>query len=149
LRFRFNPFRPNLCRALWRRAVLIAALLAALLSAQGAVAAELLMYETAGCPWCQRWKSEIGATYPKTPEGQRAPLRVVAMRGVVPAQAPLGEPVRYSPTFVLIDEGREIGRITGYIGEDQFWGLLGVLMKKLDAPHPATGKNAGDKKDKD
>jgi len=38
-------------------------LIAALLSAQGAVAAELLMYETAGCPWCQRWKSEIGREY--------------------------------------------------------------------------------------
>lgn len=137
--FRLNPFRFASCRALWRRAVLIAALLLA----QGAVAAELLMYETAGCPWCQRWKSEIGATYPKTPEGQRAPLRVVAMRGAVPAKPPLGEPVLYSPTFVLVDEGREIGRITGYIGEDQFWGLFGVLVKKLEAGR------LGDKTDKD
>jgi len=35
---------------------------------------------------------------------------------------------------VLVDHGREIGRIRGYPGEDHFWGLLGVLMKKLDAP---------------
>jgi hypothetical protein len=39
---------------------------------------------------------------------------------------------------VLVDRGREIGRIRGYPGEDHFWGLLGVLMKKLDAS--ATGE---------
>jgi hypothetical protein len=34
---------------------------------------------------------------------------------------------------VLVDGGREIGRIRGYPGEDHFWGLLGALLKKLDA----------------
>ena len=40
---------------------------------------------------------------------------------------------RLAPLFVLVDRGHEIGRIRGYPGEDHFWGLLGVLMKKLDA----------------
>jgi hypothetical protein len=34
---------------------------------------------------------------------------------------------------VLIDRGYEIGRIRGYPGEDHFWGLLGVLMNKLNS----------------
>ncbi|MGA8825015.1 MAG: hypothetical protein WB613_19525, partial [Pseudolabrys sp.] len=40
---------------------------------------------------------------------------------------------RLSPLFVLVDKGQEIGRIRGYPGEEHFWGLLGVLMKKLDS----------------
>jgi hypothetical protein len=48
------------------------------------------------------------------------------------------ETERLTPLFVLVDRGREIGRIRGYPGEDHFWGLLGVLMKKLDAS--ATGE---------
>jgi len=28
---------------------------------------------------------------------------------------------------------QRVGRIRGYPGEDHFWGLLGALMKKLDA----------------
>jgi hypothetical protein len=36
--------------------------------------------------------------------------------------------------FVLIDNGHEIGRIRGYPGEENFWGLLGVLVKQLDSP---------------
>src|ERR1035437_9590844 len=48
------------------------------------------------------------------------------------------ETERLTPLFVLVDRGREIGRIRGYPGEDHFWGQLGVLMKKLDAS--ATGE---------
>jgi len=42
-------------------------------------------------------------------------------------------PVVASPTFVLADNGREIGRIVGYPGADFFWGLLGQLLSKLPA----------------
>ena len=39
----------------------------------------------------------------------------------------------YTPTFVLMDGGREIGRIVGYPGEDFFWSLLGELVQRLPA----------------
>ena len=44
----------------------------------------------------------------------------------------LKSPARFSPTFVLTDGGREIGRIEGYPGEDFFWGLLEAMMPKPD-----------------
>ena len=37
------------------------------------------------------------------------------------------------PTLIRVENGREIGRIRGYPGEDFFWGLLGELIKELDA----------------
>jgi thioredoxin-related protein len=37
----------------------------------------------------------------------------------------------YTPTFVLVDKGKEIGRIRGYPGESFFWGLLSVIIEKL------------------
>ena len=40
----------------------------------------------------------------------------------------LVSPIRFTPTFVLVDDGREIGRIEGYPGEDFFWGLLERLL---------------------
>jgi hypothetical protein len=40
---------------------------------------------------------------------------------------------RLTPVFVPVENGREIGRIRGFPGEDHFWGLLGVLMKQLAA----------------
>ena len=90
------------------------------------------MFWDAGCFWCARFDHEIGPIYPKTPEGQRAPLRRVDIAGKTPADLAFVEPERFTPLFVLVDNGREIGRIRGYPGEDHFWGLLDVLLKKLD-----------------
>jgi thioredoxin-related protein len=42
--------------------------------------------------------------------------------------------VRYTPTFVVVHNGREIGRITGYINDDAFWGLLSTLVSKIETP---------------
>ncbi|NGX99515.1 MAG: thioredoxin family protein, partial [Candidatus Afipia apatlaquensis] len=40
-------------------------------------------------------------------------------------------PVRFTPTFIVVDNGREIGRITGYSNDNAFWGLLDALAAKL------------------
>jgi hypothetical protein len=42
---------------------------------------------------------------------------------------------------VLIDKGREVGRIRGYPGEEHFWGLLGVLIRKLDVDGTGRERN--------
>jgi hypothetical protein len=93
---------------------------------------ELLMFERLGCPWCRRWDEEIGAVYPHSPEGQRAPLRRVNLDQRNASVPGLSEPVFYSPTFVLLKNGREIGRITGYMHAEGFWGLLEKLLRNAD-----------------
>jgi thioredoxin-related protein len=98
-----------------------------------AFAAELIMFEQAGCVWCETFDREIAPIYAKTPEGQRAPLRRVNIDYPLPADLSFIAVERLAPLFVLVDKGREVGRIRGYPGEDHFWGLLGVLIKKLGA----------------
>jgi thioredoxin-related protein len=112
----------------------LAAVLLVLLGAR-ATASELVMFERDGCAWCQRWNKEIGAIYDRTQEAQRLPLRRVNLDRQA-AGVTLKEPVRYSPTFVVVDGGAEVGRITGYSNDDSFWGLLGALLGKLP-PSPA------------
>lgn len=99
----------------------------------GARAAELVMFEETGCAWCQAFDREIAPVYPKTEEGRRAPLRRVDISRALPADLAFIQVERLTPLFVLVDHGREIGRIRGYPGDDNFWGLLGALIKKLDA----------------
>ncbi|AXT26733.1 hypothetical protein D1823_09125 [Ruegeria sp. AD91A] len=89
----------------------------------------LLMAEEDGCMWCARWDAEISGIYPKTPEGNAAPLQRVDIHASMPDGIELGRPLYYTPTFVLLNNGREVGRIEGYPGEDFFWGLLGVLLR--------------------
>lgn len=101
--------------------------------AVSARAAELVMFEQAGCVWCAAFDREIAPVYGKTDEGRRAPLRRVDIDRALPPDLGFIQGERLTPLFVLVDKGREIGRIRGYPGDDHFWGLLGVLVKKLDA----------------
>ena len=115
------------------RAVICAALLAIVVPS-GLRAAELVMFTRDGCPWCARFEREVGPIYPKTPEGRLAPLQRVEVKPGGTVMPGLNEPVIAAPTFVLFDEGREIGRITGYLGDDAFWGLLGKMLADMERP---------------
>lgn len=103
---------------------------------------ELLMFEEPGCPFCRRWHAEVGPAYPNTAEGKRAPLRVLSMERPTPQGIALARPIRFSPTFVLIQNGREVGRITGYPGPEFFWPLLEGIMGKLSQSPASARRNA-------
>ena len=110
------------------RAVAALSILVAIASV--ANAAELVMFRRDGCSWCAKWDREIGPIYPKTEFNSRAPLRLVNLdRDPDPPIA--HAPIRYTPTFVLVEDGREIGRIEGYPGDDFFWARLGNLLELL------------------
>jgi thioredoxin-related protein len=101
------------------------------LAGPAAAAAELVMVEEAGCIYCARWNAEIAPAYPKTEEGRAAPLRRIDLNGPVPDDLSLDGPLRITPTFVLVDEGREVARIEGYPGDEFFWPLLGQMLRQL------------------
>ncbi len=99
-------------------------------------AVELIMVEQTGCHYCIEWKTDLGPIYPKTAEGQYAPLRMVQIKNAPPEGVEFTRPVTFTPTFVLVDDGQELARIEGYPGEDFFWGLLTMLLEKhTEFPH--------------
>ncbi len=102
------------------------------------VAMELVMYEQEYCEWCEKWDEEVGVVYSKTKEGKMAPLRKVDIFEAIPEDLKKIRTPRFTPTFVLLDNGKEVGRIRGYPGENFFWGMLGELIKRSQ-------KNARDK----
>lgn len=108
-------------------AILLAALVTAL-TPLPAAAADFVMVERQGCIWCARWNAEIAPIYPKTPEGRTLGLRRIDISEKDPEGFDFARPVIFTPTFVLVEDGQELGRIEGYPGEDFFWGLLGKLM---------------------
>ena len=111
------------------RLLLLFIFVLALASAQ---AAELVMFEQKSCVWCQKFDREIAPAYDKATEGKRAPLRRLDIAQPVPADLAFVRRERFTPVFVLVDQGREIGRIRGYPGDIFFWGLLASLIERLD-----------------
>jgi len=112
----------------------------ALLAAAGAAgAAELVVMEQPGCAWCARFEAEIAPAYPRSEEGRRVPLRRVDITGKWPADLAAIHRERFTPTFVLVDNGSEVARLRGYPGDEFFWFLIDDMLKKL----PAAAAKAG------
>ncbi|MDA1090128.1 MAG: hypothetical protein O3A85_07440 [Proteobacteria bacterium] len=91
------------------------------------------MFNSSSCTWCELWEDEVGVIYEKTDEGKNLPLRRVSVHDERPVDLEKLKGVMFTPTFVLLNNGREIGRIIGYPGEAHFWGLLDELFVKLGA----------------
>lgn len=123
----------NKMRRFRTRLIQISACVMAGVSAGAAIyapadAAELIMIEEEYCSWCERWDKEIGEIYDLTAESCYAPLRRIDIADGIPPSISSAEPVIYTPTFLLVHENRETGRITGYPGEDFFWHMLNELI---------------------
>ncbi len=93
------------------------------------MAAELMMVEQQGCYYCLEWKDQLGHIYPKTPEGKYAPLKTIDITEVDQLKG-LQRDVIFTPTFVLMEDNKELGRLEGYSSEDFFWELLELILEK-------------------
>jgi hypothetical protein len=94
----------------------------------------LLMVEQDACEWCEQWDAEVGVIYAKTTEGQRAPLVRVDITKPLPGGVVLSRRTHFMPTFVLLQDGIEIGRIEGYPGESFFYGMLRQMLNRATEP---------------
>jgi len=97
-------------------------------------AAELVYFWSVTCPICETWDEEVGEIYPKTEEAKVLPLRRVSIFDDRPEDLEFIRGIVYTPTFVAIENGREIGRIVGYIRDYFFWWQVGELVKKMSSP---------------
>ena len=117
-------------RKLFSSSVLIGAMIITF-ALGNARAAELVMFEQAGCVWCAAFDKEVATAYSKSEEGRRAPLRRVDITRDLPPDLAFIQVERLTPLFVLVDRGREIGRIRGYPGAESFWMQIAVLFDRL------------------
>lgn len=127
-------FWHDLLSPLKRRPQTISVVVMVMLISGGAArvsAAELVMFESTACSWCETWHDEIGVIYDKTPEAESLPLRRVDVDDGRPVDLAHIGPIVYTPTFIALEKGVEVGRIVGYPGEDFFWQLLGEIVKKV------------------
>lgn len=96
------------------------------------------MFERQDCSWCKTWHREIGPGYDKSEEGRQAPLRRVDLDRDWPTDLPrLG--IRYTPTFVLMTCGHEIGRLVGYPGADFFYPKVEALLEQSQNNRKTSG----------
>ncbi|MCS6891753.1 MAG: thioredoxin family protein [Rhodovarius sp.] len=114
-----------------RRPLLLAA---AALPVSAAAEARLIMLERHDCPYCRRWLREVGEeAWNRSDLGRRAPLRRVDIAQGLPEDLRFLRNWRFTPTFILIARGAEIGRIIGYQSDWFFWQQAEALLARLSA----------------
>jgi thioredoxin-related protein len=96
------------------------ALALAILSAIPSFAAELVMVDSRACSYCARFNNEVTPDYASSAAGRAPPLRKVSPYKKWPADLAGVTPAPFTPVFILVDNGREIGRFAGYGGEAKF-----------------------------
>lgn len=114
----------------------VVAMAGPLAAAAPLLAAELVYVREAGCPYCRMWDERIGPIYGKTDEGKALPLREIEKRSAALDAIKLKRPIRYTPTFVLVSNSVELGRIEGYPGEEFFFARLARLIEDMPPAGP-------------
>ncbi|NHF73703.1 thioredoxin domain-containing protein [Paracoccus xiamenensis] len=97
---------------------------------------QLLMIRQDSCIYCRQWEAEVAPSYGTSPQGLAAPLLRIDINGPYPDGLALDRQPYVTPTFILIRNGQEMGRIEGYPGKQNFWRFLDRIMA-ADAPQPA------------
>ena len=74
--------------------------------------AQLVMFETDACAWCQNFRRKTARDYQQTESAERAPLKFMSVDDGPPPKRYRLASFRPSPMLVLFDAyGRELGRI--------------------------------------
>lgn len=91
----------------------------------------LVMVEQDGCVYCARWHAEVGDIYPLTEFADTAPLRLVDLHDL-PDDVTFASRLVFTPTFVMVEDGQEIARAEGYVGDELFWMHMELLFRQLE-----------------
>ncbi len=83
---------------------------------------DLIVFESPTCGTCKVFKREVLPIYAGSPAGKVFPLWVVEKGEKLSFR--LNEPVTFTPTFVWVDNGVEVGRFSGYFGKEQFFNVV-------------------------
>jgi len=88
----------------------------------------LYLFEIAGCTACDQFHAEALRDYWTSDASTALPLTIVDLNALGTAAQPLRSPIRTVPTFVVMRDGIEIARLTGYPGKAAFAaGIAAVL----------------------
>jgi hypothetical protein len=93
-------------------------------------AAELVYVEWKGCGYCKVFNREMAWAYISSSIGKKIPLRRVDILGRWPADLKRVSRPSYTPVFILVEHGREVGRFDGYTSPQGFGGNLQRLLQR-------------------
>ena len=94
---------------------------------------ELLVVEVDNCIYCRIFRRDVAPTYQGSGRNRSVPMRFVDLNAPDVDRLSLAAPIDSVPTVLVVENGREVGRIAGYVGPEFFFHSLDRI---LPAPGP-------------
>lgn len=93
---------------------------------------ELLVFEVDGCTYCAVFRRDVLARYQRSPLNTEAPIRFVDLNKTSEKHYALNGDIAMVPTAVLMSQGREVDRLAGYWGPDNFFKLMAGILARTE-----------------
>ena len=89
---------------------------------------ELIVIEADGCIYCGLFRRDVLPSYAVSEQGKQMPVRFVDVNDTNTARLDLKSPVDIVPTFIVVKSQHEVGRISGYMGPEDFFHSISYLL---------------------
>lgn len=89
---------------------------------------QLVVMESPDCTYCDIFRRDVLPAYEASERAKELPVRFVDVNDAAAAKLELQTPVDIVPTFVVVKDNKEIGRIPGYVGPENFYHAINYLL---------------------
>jgi thioredoxin-related protein len=89
---------------------------------------ELVVFEADGCIYCEAFRQQVVPLYAASTTGREVPLRFVNVSKSDETKMGITGAITIAPTIVLLRDGREVDRITGYTGPTNFMQMVAWML---------------------
>ncbi|MCH9808358.1 MAG: thioredoxin family protein [Alphaproteobacteria bacterium] len=89
---------------------------------------QLVVLEVPGCIYCGIFRRQLLPNYKASKQGRKVPVRFVDLNDPALGEIGLTQPVGVVPTFVVLENNQEIGRIPGYVSHHDFFKAIDHIL---------------------
>lgn len=93
---------------------------------------QLVVLEAPGCVYCNLFRRYVVPAYETSPKSRSVPMKFIDLNDKAYDELGLDGPVDMVPTTILMQNNREVGRIPGYLGPENFFHAVNHLMARVN-----------------
>lgn len=89
---------------------------------------ELVVMEAEGCTYCELFRRDVLPAYQVSERAKDMPIRFLDINDATPETLGLESDIDIVPTFIVLKNHKEVGRIPGYMGPEFFFHSINHLV---------------------
>lgn len=91
---------------------------------------EMIVIEAKNCIYCKLFRRDVLPGFRSSKHADEVSIRFLDINELEDKSLQLQHEVQIVPTFVVVSDNREIGRIPGYIGPTDFYYAIGRVIER-------------------